>query len=104
MDLREELLDDFGRCLSEAFCSRSPVLRVCCKHCTTVFDGFLTADLALAVVDDGRDVGLVLGEDLVLFVGFDGSEVEGFALSSSVVVLPTDRATARQLWIPQQLA
>ena len=56
-------------------------------------DGRLSIVLVLGFAEDGRDAVVVLGEDLAFLVGLLGFEVEGIALSLSVVVLSTDTAT-----------
>ena len=57
-------------------------------------NGRLSVALVLGFGEDGRDVVVVLGEDLAFLVGLLGEEAEGFALSSSVAILSTDTATA----------
>ena len=59
-----------------------------------LIDGRLSLPLVLGLAEDGRDDVNVLGEEIAFLAKIRGDEVEGFALSSSVVVLSTDTATA----------
>ena len=93
MDLLEELLEDLVFLCSGLFGSRSLTFNVDCKHCITVLDGRLSVVLVPGFAEDGRDVVVVLGEDFAFLMGLVCVEDEGFALSSSVVVLSTDTAT-----------
>ena len=89
-DLLEELVEDLALLGSGLFGSRPFSFIVGCKCCITVLDGRLSVTLVLGLAEDGRDDVIVLGEDLAFLAGMLGDEVEGFALSCSMVALSTD--------------